>query len=94
MLKNISQTLKETLKPIIDGNISKQIVPGEDYISVTGKVIDQSDIGKNPRKLTPKECVALQGFPKEFNVDVVSDGQNYKQFGNSVAVPVIKAIAA
>jgi len=57
-------------------------------------LIDQSDIGKNPRKLTPKECVALQGFPKEFNVDVVSDGQNYKQFGNSVAVPVIKAIAA
>ncbi|MDC1269474.1 DNA (cytosine-5-)-methyltransferase [Amylibacter sp.] len=56
-------------------------------------LIDQSDIGKNPRKLTPKECIALQGFPKEFNVDVVSDGQNYKQFGNSVSVPVIEAIA-
>ena len=56
-------------------------------------LIDQSDIGKNPRKLTPKECIALQGFPKEFNIDVVSDGQNYKQFGNSVSVPVIDAIA-
>ncbi len=56
-------------------------------------LIDQSDIGKNPRKLTPKECISLQGFPKEFNVDVVSDGQNYKQFGNSVSVPVIEAIA-
>jgi DNA (cytosine-5)-methyltransferase 1 len=56
-------------------------------------LIDQSDIGKNPRKLTPKECIGLQGFPKEFNVDVVSDGQNYKQFGNSVSVPVIEAIA-
>jgi CDP-6-deoxy-D-xylo-4-hexulose-3-dehydrase len=44
MLKNINQTLKETLKPIIEGNISKQIVPGKDYISVTGKVIDQDDI--------------------------------------------------
>ena len=44
MLKNINQTLKESLAPIINGNISKKIVPGVDYISVTGKVIDQSDI--------------------------------------------------
>ena len=44
MLKNINQTLKESLKPIINGNISKKIVPGLDYISVTGKVIDQNDI--------------------------------------------------
>ena len=44
MLKNINQTLKEYLEPIINGNISKKIVPGVDYISVTGKVIDQSDI--------------------------------------------------
>lgn len=57
-------------------------------------LIDQSDIGKNPRKLTPKECARLQGFPDEFNVDAVSDCQNYRQFGNSVSVPVIKAIAA
>jgi DNA (cytosine-5)-methyltransferase 1 len=57
-------------------------------------LIDQSDIGKNPRKLTPQECARLQGFPKEFNVDAVSDCQNYRQFGNSVSVPVIEAIAA
>lgn len=44
MLKNINQTLKESLVPIINGNISKEIVPGVDYISVTGKVIDQNDI--------------------------------------------------
>ena len=44
MLKNINQKLKESLAPIINGNISKKIVPGVDYISVTGKVIDQSDI--------------------------------------------------
>ena len=47
MLKNIDQTLKESLVPIINGNISKKIVPGVDYISVTGKVIDQNDICKN-----------------------------------------------
>ena len=57
-------------------------------------LIDQSDIGRNPRKLTPRECARLQGFPEEFNVDAVSDCQNYRQFGNSVSVPVIEAIAA
>lgn len=56
-------------------------------------LIDQSDIGKNPRKLTPRECARIQGFPSEFRVDAVSDGQSYKQFGNSVSVPVIRAIA-
>ena len=44
MIKNINQTLKESLKPIIDKNISKKIIPGLDYISVTGKVIDHNDI--------------------------------------------------
>lgn len=54
-------------------------------------LIDQGE-GKNPRKLTPRECARLQGFPEEFVIPV-SDMQAYKQFGNSVAVPVIRAIA-
>jgi DNA (cytosine-5)-methyltransferase 1 len=45
-----------------------------------------------PRKLTPRECARLQGFPDKFIIPV-SDTQAYKQFGNSVAVPVIRAIA-
>lgn len=57
-------------------------------------LIDQSDIGRNPRKLTPRECARIQGFPETFNVGTVSDTQIYKQFGNSVSVPVIRAIAA
>lgn len=48
--------------------------------------------GKNPRKLTPRECARLQGFPEDFIIPV-SDTQAYRQFGNSVAVPVIKKIA-
>lgn len=48
--------------------------------------------GKNPRKITPREAARLQGFPENFLI-VVSDTQAYKQFGNSVAVPVINAIA-
>lgn len=46
---------------------------------------------KNPRKLTPRECARLQGFPDGYIIPV-SDAQAYKQFGNSVAVPVIRAI--
>ena len=55
-------------------------------------LIDQSDINKNPRKLTPRECARIQGFPDEFNVSAVSDVQIYKQFGNSVSVPIIREI--
>ena len=49
--------------------------------------------GKNPRKLTPREAARLQGFPEEFKI-LVSDTQAYKQFGNSVAVNVIEAVAS
>ena len=48
--------------------------------------------GKNPRKITPREAARLQGFPEDFIIPV-SDTQAYKQFGNSVAVPVVNAIA-
>jgi CDP-4-dehydro-6-deoxyglucose reductase, E1 len=44
MIKNINDSLKKELEPIIHSNISNKIVPGTDYISVTGKVIDQDDI--------------------------------------------------
>jgi DNA (cytosine-5)-methyltransferase 1 len=48
--------------------------------------------GKNPRRLTPRECARIQGFPDDFIIPV-SDNQAYKQFGNSVAVPLIQAVA-
>jgi DNA (cytosine-5)-methyltransferase 1 len=54
-------------------------------------LIDQGST-KNPRKLTPREAARLQGFPDTFKIPV-SDVQAYKQFGNSVCVPVIRAIA-
>jgi DNA-methyltransferase (dcm) len=47
---------------------------------------------KPPRRLTPRECARLQGFPEKYVIPV-SDPNAYKQFGNSVAVPVIRAIA-
>jgi len=48
--------------------------------------------GRNPRRLTPRECARLMGFPDSFKIPV-SDTQAYKQFGNSVVVPVIEAVA-
>jgi len=48
--------------------------------------------GKNPRRLTPRECARLQGFPDSFIIPV-SDTQAYKQFGNSVAVPLMEILA-
>ena len=48
--------------------------------------------GKNPRRLTPRECARLQGFPDSFRIPV-SDTQAYKQFGNSVVVPLMADVA-
>jgi DNA (cytosine-5)-methyltransferase 1 len=53
-------------------------------------LIPQKD--KNPRMLTPRECASLQGFPKTYKIPE-SRSIAYKQFGNSVAVPVIRKIA-
>jgi DNA (cytosine-5)-methyltransferase 1 len=52
-------------------------------------LVNQGD--KNPRKITPREAARLQGFPDSYKI-VVSDVQAYKQFGNSVCVPVVRAI--
>jgi DNA (cytosine-5)-methyltransferase 1 len=48
--------------------------------------------GRNPRRLTPRECARLMGFPDSFKIEV-SDTQAYRQFGNSVIVPLIYDIA-
>jgi DNA (cytosine-5)-methyltransferase 1 len=47
---------------------------------------------KNPRRLTPRECARLMGFPDTFRIPV-SDTRAYKQFGNSVVVDVMKHVA-
>jgi DNA (cytosine-5)-methyltransferase 1 len=48
--------------------------------------------GRVPRRLTPRECARLMGYPETFKI-VVSDTQAYRQFGNSVVVPVVARIA-
>lgn len=48
--------------------------------------------GKRPRRLTPRECARLMGFPDTFRIQV-SDTQGYRQFGNSVVMPVMQEVA-
>ena len=48
--------------------------------------------GRNPRRLTPRECARLMGFPDDFIIPV-SDTQAYRQFGNSVVVPLVEEVA-
>lgn len=61
------------------------------YYKDGSEILIEQD-GKNPRRLTPRECARLQGFPDEFIIPV-SDTQAYKQFGNSVVVPLMSNVA-
>ncbi len=49
--------------------------------------------GKNPRRLSPRECARLMGYPDNYIIDRVSDVQAYRQCGNSVVVPLITAVS-
>lgn len=55
-------------------------------------LVPQGD-GKNPRKLSPRECARLMGYPDEYQLNQVSDVQAYRQCGNSVVVPLITAVS-
>ncbi len=48
---------------------------------------------KGIRKLTPLECARIQGFPASYKLPPLADSALYKQFGNSVSVPVLEAVA-
>lgn len=61
------------------------------YYKDGSEILIQNE-GKNPRKLTPREACRLQGFGDDFKI-VVSDPQAYKQFGNSVCVPLITQVS-
>lgn len=61
------------------------------YYKDGSEILIEQD-GKNPRRLTPRECARLQGFPDDFVIPV-SDTQAYRQFGNSVVVPLMTNVA-
>jgi DNA (cytosine-5)-methyltransferase 1 len=62
------------------------------YYKDGSEILVSQGAKKNPRRLTPRECARLMGFPDSFRIPV-SDTRAYKQFGNSVVVPVIAEVA-
>lgn len=62
------------------------------YYKDGSEILVSQGAGTNPRRLTPRECARLMGFPDTFRIPV-SDTRAYKQFGNSVVVPVMAAVA-
>jgi DNA (cytosine-5)-methyltransferase 1 len=66
------------------------------YYKDGSEILVKQDEGKAPRRLTPRECARLMGFDTPRGADFiipVSDTQAYRQFGNSVVVPAVKAVA-
>ncbi len=62
------------------------------YYKDGSEILIERGKGKNPRRLTPRECARLMGFPDNHKI-IVSDTQAYRQFGNSVIVPVMREVA-
>lgn len=62
------------------------------YFKDGSEILVDRGRGRVPRRLTPRECARLMGFPETFQIPV-SDTQAYKQFGNSVVVPVVREVA-
>ena len=62
------------------------------YYKDGSEILVHQGARKNPRRLTPRECARLMGFPEDWKIPV-SDTQAYRQFGNAVAVPVIAEVA-
>ena len=62
------------------------------YYKDGSEILISQGAKKNPRRLTPRECARLMGFGDDFRIPV-SDTRAYKQFGNSVVVPVIAEVA-
>ncbi|MEY2906037.1 MAG: (cytosine-5-)-methyltransferase [Verrucomicrobiota bacterium] len=76
---------------LVTGKDSARTLSARYYKDGSEILVDQGK-GKTPRRLTPRECARLMGYPDNFNIPV-SDTQAYRQFGNSVVVPIVSAIA-
>ena len=63
------------------------------YYKDGSEILIPQENGKNPRKLSPRECARLMGYPDEYILNAVSDVQAYRQCGNSVVVPLITAVS-
>jgi DNA-methyltransferase (dcm) len=76
---------------LVDGDSISRTLSARYYKDGSEILVSRGE-GNNPRRLTPRECARLMGYPDDFRIPV-SDTQAYKQFGNSVAVPVFSEVA-
>ncbi|HWF10015.1 MAG TPA: DNA (cytosine-5-)-methyltransferase [Bryobacteraceae bacterium] len=76
---------------LVDGNSVARTLSAR-YHKDGSEILVSRGEGTNPRRLTPRECARLMGYPDSFRIPV-SDMQAYRQFGNSVVAPVVKAVA-
>ncbi len=76
---------------MVDGDSISRTLSARYYKDGSEILVSRGE-GNNPRRLTPRECARLMGYPDNFRIPV-SDTQAYKQFGNSVAVPVFAEVA-
>ena len=77
---------------LVDLNGISRTLSARYYKDGSEILIPQGD-GLNPRKLSPRECARLMGYPDNYRLDQVSDVQAYRQCGNSVIVPLITAVS-
>ena len=77
---------------LVDLNGISRTLSARYYKDGSEILIPQGD-GINPRKLSPRECARLMGYPDAYRLDQVSDVQAYRQCGNSVIVPLITAVS-
>ena len=75
---------------LVDLNGTSRTLSARYYKDGSEILIPQKN--KNPRRLTPRECARLQGFPDDFKI-TAADTPAYKQFGNAVPPPVIELLA-
>jgi DNA (cytosine-5)-methyltransferase 1 len=76
---------------LVTGNDTTRTLSAR-YHKDGSEILISQGLGKSPRRLTPRECARLMGYPDTFKIPV-SDTQAYRQFGNSVVVPVVSRIA-
>lgn len=76
---------------LVDGDSISRTLSAR-YYKDGSEILVSRGKGNNPRRLTPRECARLMGYSEDFRIPV-SDTQAYKQFGNSVAVPVFSEVA-
>ncbi len=76
---------------LVDGDSVSRTLSARYYKDGSEILVSQGG-RKRPRRLTPRECARLMGFPDSFRIPV-SDTQAYRQFGNSVVMPVMQEVA-